>query len=193
MKTAIIKYNAGNIRSVYFALKRLGISVEITDDPETIRKADKVVFPGVGEASSTMKFLREKQFDELIPVLRQPVLAVCLGMQLLCSESEEGNATGLGVVDAEVKRFPSYYKVPHMGWNRIHRLNSPIFKDVPEGSFVYFVHSYYVPASSFSSAISGYGMPFSAALQKDNFFATQFHPEKSGSIGSQILQNFISL
>lgn len=193
MKTAIIKYNAGNIRSVYFALKRLGVEAEITDEHAKIKKADRVIFPGVGEASSTMKHLKSKGLDKLIKELTQPVLAICLGMQLLCGSSEEGDAEGLSIIQERVRRFDNSLKVPHMGWNQIGQLKSPLFKEVEEGSFVYFVHSYYVPQNPFSAAVTDYGIPFSAALKSENFYATQFHPEKSGTVGSQILKNFIDL
>ena len=193
MKTAIIQYNAGNIRSVYFALKRLGIRAEITDDYDTIKRADKVIFPGVGEASTTMKHLESNGLDKLIIGLTQPVLAICLGMQLLCSSSEEGDAEGLSIIQGRVKRFDNSLKVPHMGWNQVRQLKSPLFKDVEEDSYVYFVHSYYVPQNRFSAATTDYGIPFSAALKSENFYATQFHPEKSGEVGSQILKNFIEL
>ena len=183
MKTAIIQYNAGNIRSVYFALKRLGIRAEITDDYDTIKRADKVIFPGVGEASTTMKHLESNGLDKLIIGLTQPVLAICLGMQLLCSSSEEGDAEGLSIIQGRVKRFDNSLKVPHMGWNQVRQLKSPLFKDVEEDSYVYFVHSYYVPQNRFSAATTDYGIPFSAALKSEN----------SGEVGSQILKNFIEL
>jgi glutamine amidotransferase len=193
MKVVIIKYNAGNIRSVYFALNRLGLEAEITDDPDAIQNADKVIFPGVGEASSTMSYLRDNGLANLIPTLHQPVLAICLGMQLFCSSSEEGDAEGLGILNERVKRFRGNIKVPHMGWNRIHDLKGPLFHNIREGSFVYFVHSYYVPDSLYTAASTEYGIRFSAAAQYRNFYATQFHPEKSGEVGAQILKNFISL
>jgi len=193
MKVAIIKYNAGNIRSVDYALKRLGIDAEITDDTGTIQKADRVIFPGVGEAGSTMKYLRERGLDNLIAGLSQPVLGICLGQQLMCSFSGEGNTTCIGIFNQEVKKFPPGDKIPHMGWNSLDRLNGDLFSSDLEGAYVYFVHSYYVPVCDETAAESNYILPFSAALQKDNFFATQFHPEKSGDAGLKILKNFIAL
>ncbi|MFP4447574.1 MAG: imidazole glycerol phosphate synthase subunit HisH [Bacteroidales bacterium] len=192
-ETVIIRYNAGNIRSVYNALQRLGEEAKITDNPDEIKKAKRVIFPGVGEASSTMHHLKEKQLDKLIINLTQPVLAICLGTQLLCQTSEEGNAEGLGIIKEKVKKFDEGQKIPHMGWNRITNLQGPVFKDIEEGSFVYFVHSYYVPLTSVTSAECSYGVNFSAALQYKNFYATQFHPEKSGNTGKQILKNFLQL
>ncbi|MFP4048047.1 MAG: imidazole glycerol phosphate synthase subunit HisH [Bacteroidales bacterium] len=192
-ETIIIRYNAGNIRSVYNALQRLGEEAKITDNPDEIKKAKRVIFPGVGEASSTMHHLKEKQLDKLIINLTQPVLAICLGTQLLCQTSEEGNAEGLGIIKEKVKKFDEGQKIPHMGWNRITNLQGPVFKDIEEGSFVYFVHSYYVPLTSVTSAECSYGVNFSAALQYKNFYATQFHPEKSGNTGKQILKNFLQL
>jgi len=196
MKIAIIKYNAGNIYSVTYALKRLGIEAEITDDKELLTKADRVIFPGVGEASTTMDYLREHKLDQLICDLKQPVLGICLGMQLMCSKSEEGNAKCLGLFDTDVKLFHSIRhedKVPHMGWNNITDTKSDLFKGFEKPEFVYFVHSYYVPVNPYTAATTEYILPFSAALHKDNFFATQFHPEKSGSVGERILKNFIDL
>lgn len=196
MKVAIIKYNAGNIRSVDYALRRLSVQAEITGDPEAIRSADRVIFPGVGEASSTMEFLRSTGLDVLIPTLTQPVLGICLGMQLLCRHSEEGNARCLDVFPIEVRKFVSetpLIKVPHMGWNTIGDLDSPLFKGISDGAHVYFVHSFYAELSPYTIAQTGYIHYFSAALRKDNFFATQFHPEKSGETGSRILRNFLEL
>lgn len=196
MSIAIIKYNAGNIFSVESALKRLGVDAVITADPEVIRKADKVIFPGVGEASSTMHHLRKLDLDILIPTLHQPFLGICLGMQLMCSHSEEGDVNCLGIFDAEVKRFVSQKhedKVPHMGWNTIANLKSTIFDESIEEQFVYFVHSYYVPVCERTMATTDYIHPFSAALHKDNFYATQFHPEKSGGVGERILRNFLDI
>jgi len=194
MKIAIVKYNAGNIRSVDHALGRLGVEAEITDDPGTIVKADKVIFPGVGEAGSTMAYLKARGLDRVIANLRQPVLGICLGQQLMCSWSEEGNTPCIGIFEEAVKRFPaSEQKVPHMGWNALFEMNSPLFKGLAERPYVYFVHSYYVPASQNSAALCDYVLPFSAAMHMDNFFATQFHPEKSGPIGQQILSNFLAL
>jgi glutamine amidotransferase len=199
MKVAIIKYNAGNIRSVSFALGRLGVDHVITSDAAEIRKADKVIFPGVGEASSTMKYLKEHKLDELIVSLKQPVLGICLGMQLMCSYSEEGDVACLGIFNEKVKKFvvpnpnPDLIKVPHMGWNAITNVNSPLFDLGLENKFVYFVHSYYVALGGETAATTHYIHPFSSALHKDNFYATQFHPEKSGDVGSRILENFIKL
>ncbi|ATN05159.1 imidazole glycerol phosphate synthase subunit HisH [Chryseobacterium indologenes] len=190
---AIIKYNGGNVSSVQNALDRLGVDSVITDDPEQITKADKVIFPGVGEASSTMKLLKEKGLDVLIPTLTQPVLGICLGMQLMCKENEEGNTEGMGIFDCKVKRFPPQGLVPHMGWNTISGQGLSLFGGLKAGSDVYFVHSYYCELSDCTTSVCDYILPFSASLQKDNFYAVQFHPEKSGGIGSQILNNFIRL
>lgn len=196
MNVAIIKYNAGNIYSVDYALKRLGITPVITADPELITKADKVIFPGVGEAFTTMEYLKAHQMTDLIRGLKQPVLGICLGMQLMCRYSEEGNADCLGIFDVDVKRFiPQRHedKVPHMGWNTITDLKGSLFSPALENQFVYFVHSYYVPLNADTAATTEYILPFSASLHKDNFYATQFHPEKSGSVGEQILKNFLNL
>ncbi|TAJ12334.1 imidazole glycerol phosphate synthase subunit HisH [Marinilabiliaceae bacterium JC017] len=199
MNIVIIKYNAGNIRSVNNALLRLGHSAEITADPEKITRADKVIFPGVGEASTTMKYLRETGLDNLIKELKQPVLGICLGMQLMCSHSEEGDATCLNIFDEQVRRFqlpqpnPGNLKVPQMGWNQIYDLKSDLFDASLEGQYVYFVHSYYVAMGHDTAATTDYVLPYSSALQKDNFFATQFHPEKSGKAGEKILSNFLNL
>lgn len=194
MSIVVIKYNAGNIFSVEHAFKRLGAEITITDDKDMIRKADKVIFPGVGEASSTMDFLRNAGMDRLIKDLKQPVLGICLGMQLMCSYSEEGDTDCLNIFDIPVKRFSPHLhedKVPHMGWNTLNDVKSSLF-DLPiEGQYVYFVHSFYVPMSEYTAATTDYIQPFSAALHKDNYYATQFHPEKSGSVGEQILQNFL--
>lgn len=196
MEVAIIKYNAGNIYSVDYALKRLGVHPVITADAEQIRRADKVIFPGVGEAFTTMEHLRQTRLDEVIRSLTQPVLGICLGMQLMCRHSEEGNAGCLGIFDAEVKRFvPQRHedKVPHMGWNTLTNVKSSLLPAGLEDKFVYFVHSYYVPVNPCTAATTDYILPFSAALHKDNFYATQFHPEKSGSVGENILSNFLKL
>jgi len=190
---ALIKYNGGNVSSVQNALSRLNIESIVTDDPELILKADKVIFPGVGEASSTMKVLKEKGLDTLIPSLKQPVLGICLGMQLMCGDNEEGNVRGMGIFDVDVKRFPQEDLVPHMGWNTLSDLKSPLFSGIEEINDVYFVHSYYCGLADVTVAVCDYILPFSAALQKDNFFAVQFHPEKSGIAGSKILNNFIKL
>jgi len=196
MKVAVIKYNAGNIRSVDYALKRLGVDAEITADEHLLRSADRVIFPGVGEAETTMNYLRANGMDQLIRELRQPVLGICLGMQLMCRHSEEGDVDCLGVFDTEVKRFVSQKhedKVPHMGWNTIKQTNSALFNGFTEEEFVYFVHSFYVPEDKYTAAVTDYILPFSAALHKDNFYATQFHPEKSGKVGERILRNFLAL
>jgi len=193
MRIAVIKYNAGNIMSVQYALARLGYESKVTDDFDYIAAADKVIFPGVGEAGTTMSYLRKMGFDRLISGLRQPVLGICLGQQLMCSFSEEGDTTCLGIFNVEVKRFIPPGKIPHMGWNSLHRIRGKLFPGISEEAYVYFVHSYYVPVCDTTSAICNYLDHFSAALEKDNFFATQFHPEKSGDIGHQILKNFIAL
>lgn len=196
MEVAIIKYNAGNIYSVSYALKRLGIEATITADPELLHKADKVIFPGVGEAQTTMEYLKEHKLDSIIKDLKQPVLGICLGMQLMCRYSEEGNADCLGIFDTNVKRFiPQKHedKVPHMGWNTITNTKEGLFNKQLENQFVYFVHSFYVPVNEFTAATTDYIHPFSASLHKDNFYATQFHPEKSGQVGEVILNNFLNL
>ncbi|WP_374462474.1 imidazole glycerol phosphate synthase subunit HisH [Chryseobacterium sp.] len=190
---AIIKYNGGNVNSVQNALNRLNVDSIITDDPEKILKADKVIFPGVGEASSTMKLLKEKELDLLIPSLKQPVLGICLGMQLMCGKNEEGDTEGMGIFDINVRKFPSKDIVPHMGWNTVSGQTSPLFSGIEESSDVYFVHSYYCELSDFTTSVCDYILPFSASLQKDNFYAVQFHPEKSGTVGNQIVKNFINL
>jgi len=188
----IVKYNAGNIRSVDFALRRLGIAAEITDDPDRIRAASRVIFPGVGEASGTMDYLMQRGLDQVILHLDQPVLGICLGMQLMCSRSEEGNTGCLGIFDTEVLRFRSG-KVPHMGWNLLENRDGPLFSNLTSDPWVYFVHSFYVPVNKHTIADASYGSPFSAAMQRDNYWATQFHPEKSGSTGELILKNFLEL
>jgi glutamine amidotransferase len=194
MKVAIIKYNAGNIRSVDHALKRLGVNGVVTDDPATITTADRVIFPGVGEAGTTMKYLQERGLDRLLKGLAQPVLGICLGQQLMCSWSEEGDTTCIGIFDQVVRRFPSGgLKVPHMGWNSLDRVEGELIPARLKGSYVYFVHSYYVPVCEDTVAESSYMVPFSAAMQKDNFYATQFHPEKSGDPGEIILSQFLEL
>jgi len=197
MKTAIIKYNAGNIRSVQFALERLGVNGIVTDDPEEIRSADKVIFPGVGEASTAMQYLQQRGLDKLIVSLKQPVLGICLGMQLLCKHSEENDTICLGIFDVEVKRFQSpvanLLKIPQIGWNNIANLHSTIFEHVPENSYMYFVHSYYAALSPDTVAIANYVINYSAALQKGNFYAVQFHPEKSAEGGQNILDSFLKL
>ena len=197
MKIVIIKYNAGNIRSVLFAMERIGVEAVVTDDPEIIQAADKIIFPGVGEASTAMAYLRERKLDKLILGLRQPVLGVCLGLQLLCSYSEENNTQCLGIFTETVKRFsplPSEkLKVPQMGWNNIFELQSPLFRDIPENSFCYFVHGYYAGLGETTIAKTNYVQPYSSALHRDNFYGVQFHPEKSADTGERILKNFIQL
>ncbi len=193
MQAAIIKYNAGNIRSVDFALKRLGVDALITDDHEQIRSADRVIFPGVGEASTTMKYLKERGLDVLIRSLSQPVLGICLGLQLMCSASEEGETECIGIFDLKIRKFESRLKVPHMGWNSLENIRGRLITPELEQEFMYFVHSYYAPVCKHTSAVADYILPFSAALERDNFFATQFHPEKSGSAGELILKNFLGL
>lgn len=197
MKTVIIKYNAGNIRSVMFALDRLGVEGVVTDDPEAIKAADKVIFPGVGEASTAMRYLQERKLDQLITGLKQPVLGICLGMQLMCKHSEENDTNCLGIFDVEVKRFQSpvdnLLKIPQIGWNNVTGLYSTVFERVPENSYMYFVHSYYAALSPYTVATANYVINYSAALQKDNFYAVQFHPEKSAVEGQKILENFLKL
>ena len=199
MNIVIIKYNAGNIESVNNALNRLGVNAEITADYDKIKKADKVIFPGVGEASTTMEYLRKQELDKLIVSLKQPVLGICLGLQLMCSHSEENDTECLGIFDEKVKRFipkpgqEFITKVPHMGWNAIHNLKGDIFAGVNEKEYVYFVHSFYAEKSEHTIATCDYINPFSAALHRDNFYATQFHPEKSGTIGAKILDNFLKI
>jgi glutamine amidotransferase len=199
MNIVIIKYNAGNIESVNNALNRLGVNAEITADHGKIRKADKVIFPGVGEASTTMDYLRKNGLDQVIVSLKQPVLGICLGLQLMCAHSEENDTTCLGIFDEKVKRFiprpgeEFITKVPHMGWNAISELKSELFTGVSENEYVYFVHSFYAEKSQHTIASCNYINPFSAALKKDNFYATQFHPEKSGTIGAKILGNFLKI
>jgi glutamine amidotransferase len=194
MRFVVVKYNAGNITSVEFALKRIGVNAEITDDVEKIKSADKVLFPGVGEASSAMSFLKEKNLDQVIRELKQPVLGICLGMQLMCDYSEEGETNCLGIFNKKIKHFGSKeLKVPQIGWNNIFDLKSPLFKNVKNDAFVYFVHGYYAELGENTIATTDYILKYSSALHKNNFFGVQFHPEKSGDIGEQILKNFIEL
>ena len=195
MEIAIIKYNAGNVASVMYALDRIGQNYQLTDVPEQIKKADKVIFPGVGEASTAMAYLKEKGLDTLIKGLKQPVLATCIGLQLLCKHSEEGNTDCIGVFDVEVKKFISKdLKIPHVGWNSIIKKGeNPLMKGLKEEEFVYFVHSFYAPVNAYTTAVCEYVQPFSAMLQKDNFYAAQFHAEISGKAGEQILKNFLAL
>ncbi len=199
MSIAVVKYNAGNIRSVLNALGRLGVEAQLTDDPNKLRSADKVIFPGQGEASTTMAHLRQTGLDNVIRSLRQPVLGICVGMQLLCKHSEEGDVDCLGVFDAPVLKFPIptpnplNFKVPQLGWNSIYNVKSPLFTTEQEGAYVYCIHSYYVPVGSYTIATSRHSVEYSNAIRQDNFFATQFHPEKSGSVGEQVLRNFLSI
>ncbi len=193
MKIAIIDYGAGNVQSVLFALERLGFEGIVTNDWNVIKKADKVIFPGVGEASSAMKMLMDSGLDILIPTLKQPVLGICLGMQLMCKHSEEGNTNGLGIFDINVVKFSNEVKVPQMGWNTIYNLKSPLFDGIKENEFMYLVHSFYAPLSENTIATTNYEQEYSTALQRDNFFGVQFHPEKSGVFGEQILKNFLNL
>jgi len=196
LKVAIVKYNAGNVASVRNALSRLGVADPVvSDDVDVLRRADRVIFPGVGEASTAMRYLRERGLDDVIRSLTQPVLGVCLGMQLLCATSEENDTECLGIFPNRVKRFESdgSLKVPHMGWNRISNLRSEIFNNLPDGSYVYFVHGYYVEPSDEAAATSEYGVEFASAIARDNFYAVQFHAEKSGAVGQRILENFLKL
>ena len=195
MNVAIVKYNAGNIYSVVNALRRMGIEPVLTDDAEALRKADRVLFPGQGEARGAMEYLKARRLDEVIRDLRQPVFGICVGQQLLCRHSEEGDVDCIGIFDAEVKRFqPKQHedKVPCMGWNRLYDTHSPLMEGI-EGSYVYFVHSYYVPLCTETIATADYILPYSASMHKENFYACQFHPEKSGKVGERIIQNFLGL
>jgi len=201
MNIAIIKYNAGNVQSVLYVLQRLGIDAAVTDDHEEIMKADKIIFPGVGNAASAMQYLRKNNLDKLIISLKQPVLGICLGLQLMCKASEEGNTECIGIFDVDVKKFKNLnkknqavpFKVPHMGWNNIYDLRSKLFRDVKENTYVYFVHSYYATLSQHTIATTDYILPFSAAIHRDNFYGVQFHSEKSAEAGVQIISNFLNI
>jgi imidazole glycerol-phosphate synthase subunit HisH len=193
MEIVIIKYNAGNVCSVEFGLQRLGVNAIVTDNSEEILSADKIIFPGVGAAGFAMDYLRERKLDALIKNCKQPFLGICLGMQLLCTYSEENNTSCIGVFEESVKKFTGNIKVPQMGWNNIYNLQQPLFKGLNEEEYVYFVHSYYVEKSLHTMAATNYSLEYSAAIQKDNFYAVQFHPEKSGQAGEKILKNFIEL
>ena len=193
MKIVILNYGSGNIQSIQFALNRLGFEGVLSNNYEEILSADKVIFPGVGEASSAMKRLKESGLDKLIPKLKQPVLGICLGMQLMCAYSEEGNTEGLGIFDDNVMKFTPKVKVPQMGWNTIYNLKSDLFNGISENEFMYLVHSFYVPNSENSIALTNYEVEYCSALQKNNFYGVQFHPEKSGKFGEQILNNFLKI
>ncbi|PTT16267.1 imidazole glycerol phosphate synthase subunit HisH [Flavobacterium sp. HMWF030] len=193
MKIVIINYGAGNIQSIMFAIERLGFKAVLSNNPEEIQAADKVIFPGVGEASSAMKKLKESGLDSLIPTLKQPVLGICLGMQLMCKSSEEGNTKGLDIFDVDVVKFTPKVKVPQMGWNQIYDLKSHLFKGISENEFMYLVHSFYAPNCDEAIATTNYELEYASALKKDNFYGTQFHPEKSGAVGEKILENFLKM
>lgn len=193
MTIVIINYGAGNIQSIKFAIQRLGHQAILSNDPEEIKTADKVIFPGVGEASSAMQKLKDSRLDVLIPELKQPILGICLGMQLMCNHTEEGNTKGLGIFDVDVIRFNKDVKVPQIGWNQIEALDSPLFNGINEKEYIYLVHSYYAPITKNTVAQTSYGVTYSTALQKNNFYGTQFHPEKSSVTGEKILENFLKL
>jgi glutamine amidotransferase len=193
MGVVIIDYGAGNIKSIQFAFKRLGVDAMLSNDPEVIQSAERVIFPGVGEASSAMKMLKESGLDALIPKLKQPVLGICLGMQLMCNSTEEGNTEGLGIFNVDVKRFSNAVKVPQMGWNTINALTSNLFKEIEEDAFLYLVHSFYAEMCQEAIASTFYELKYASALQKDNFYGVQFHPEKSSIVGEQLLKNFLEL
>ena len=189
----IINYGAGNIQSIMFAIERLGYKAVLSNNPDEIKAADKVIFPGVGEASYAMKMLQESGLDTLIPTLKQPVFGICLGMQLMCNHSEEGDTKGLGIFDVDVVKFTSKVKVPQMGWNNIYNLKSDLFKGISENEYMYLVHSFYAPLCDETIATTNYELEYSSALENDNFYGTQFHPEKSGDVGEKILGNFLQL
>ena len=193
MKIFIINYGAGNIQSIKFAIERLGFKAVLSNNPDEIKAADKIIFPGVGEASSAMKMLSESGLNVLIPTLKQPVLGICLGMQLMCNKSEEGNTKGMGIFDVDVIKFTSKVKVPQMGWNNIYNIKSDLFKGVVENEYMYLVHSFYAPLCAETIATTNYEIEYSSALKNENFFGTQFHPEKSGDMGEKILKNFLLL
>jgi glutamine amidotransferase len=193
MKIVIINYGAGNIQSILFAIERLGYKAILSNNPDEIKAADKVIFPGVGEASYAMKMLQKSGLDTLIPTLKQPVLGICLGMQLMCNSSEEGQTKGLGIFDVGVVKFTSKVKVPQMGWNTIYHLKSNLFSGIAENEYMYLVHSFYAPLCAETIARTNYELEYSSALEKDNFYGTQFHPEKSGDVGETILANFLKL
>jgi imidazole glycerol-phosphate synthase subunit HisH len=192
MKIVIINYGAGNIQSIMFAIERLGFKAVLSNNPDEIKEADKVIFPGVGEASYAMRRLRESGLDALIPTLTQPVLGICLGMQLMCNQSEEGNTQGLGIFDVDVVKFSPKVKVPQMGWNTIYNLKSDLFTGIAENEYMYLVHSFYATICAETIATTNYELEYASALQKDNFYGTQFHPEKSGDVGEEILKNFLA-
>jgi len=193
MNVAIIKYNAGNVQSVLFALERIGINATVTDDISILKSSDKIIFPGVGEASSAMQYLREKKLDEVIVDLKQPVLGICLGMQLMCKSSEEGNTECLGIFDNQIKLFTGDIKVPQIGWNTIYDLKTDLFEGIKENEYMYLVHSYYAEINNHTISKTDYGIKYSSSLQKNNFYGVQFHPEKSSDAGQQLLENFIKL
>ena len=193
MKIVIINYGAGNIQSIKFAIKRLGFDAVLSNDEDEIRKADKVIFPGVGEASSAMEMLKSTGLDKVIPTLKQPVLGICLGMQLMCNYCEEGNTKGLGIFDVNVVKFNKNLKVPQIGWNQIENLKSDLFKGIKEKEYMYLVHSYYVPINDKAIATTNYGLEYASALQEKNFYGVQFHPEKSSKAGEKIINNFLEL
>lgn len=193
MRLVIIDYGAGNIKSIQFAFKRLGFEAKLSNDPNDILLAEKVIFPGVGEASSAMSKLKESKLDVLIPILKQPVLGICLGMQLMCKSTEEGNTKGLGIFDTEVKRFSNQVKVPQMGWNTITNLKSDLFKGINDKAFMYLVHSYYAELCPQTIATTDYNIEYASAIENDNFYGVQFHPEKSAGAGEQLLKNFLEL